>query len=213
MKDLTQTTRGEETRAHILKAALRQASSTGFGALTIGSLATQTGMSKSGLFAHFGSKEELQIATLDESVRRFEETAMIPALAAPRGLKRLTAIFNNWLTWTARNELSTCPLMAASLEFGDRPGAVRDAMLAHTKRMHEGLVKATRMTIDSGEFAPQTDPEQFAFELYCIITGLYRQRHLFPDKILSQRAKKAFERLVASALTPPPAAKKRSSRK
>jgi len=210
MKNLPQLTRGEETRALILKAAMRQASVTGFEALTIGSLAAKTGMSKSGLFAHFGSKEELQIATLDESVRRFEESAMIPALSAPRGLKRLTSIFNNWLTWTARNDLSTCPLMTASMEFDDRPGAVHDAMLIQTRRLHEAMVKAIRMTMETGEFSRDTDPEQFAFELFGIMSGMYRQRHLFPDKVLSQRAKKAFERLVASALATPTAAKSRS---
>ena len=91
-------TKGEETRALILKAALQHASTHGFDALTIGSLAEKTGMSKSGLFAHFGSKEELQIATLDEGVRRFNQVTTLPALAFPRGLKRLMAMCENWVT-------------------------------------------------------------------------------------------------------------------
>ncbi|MBL8510047.1 MAG: TetR/AcrR family transcriptional regulator, partial [Betaproteobacteria bacterium] len=126
---ITKLSKGEETRATILKAALRHASAHGFEALTIGGLAEQTGLSKSGLFAHFGSKEELQIATLDEAVRRFNEAALLPALSAPRGLRRLTAIFNNWLTWDSISDLPGCPLMTAMMEFDDKPGPVRDAVV------------------------------------------------------------------------------------
>ena len=201
MNTAVKLTKGEETRAHILKAALRKASIGGFEALTIGSLAEQTGLSKSGLFAHFGSKEELQIATLDEAVRRFHEAATYPALSAPRGLQRLTALFENWLTWTARSDLTACPLMTASMEYDDKPGPVRDAMLRHSRTLQEGMVTAIRMTIDTGEFSASTDAEQIAFELFGIISGYYRLRNLFPGKNASHHAKQAFNRLVSSALS------------
>ncbi len=191
--------KGEETRAVILKTALRHASMAGYHALTIGVLAKHTGMSKSGLFAHFGSKEELQIATLDEAVRRFNEAAFMPALSAPRGLKRLSALFDNWLAWTARADLSACPMMVASTEFDDREGAMRDAVVEHMQRLHQSLVKSVEMTIQSGEFAADTDSEQFAFEVFGVISSCYRSRSLFRDKDANIRARRAFDRLVADA--------------
>jgi AcrR family transcriptional regulator len=193
-------TKGEETRAAILKAALRHASVAGYDALTIGVLAEQTGMSKSGLFAHFGSKEELQIATLDEAVRRFNESAFMPALSAPRGLKRLIALFDNWLAWTARAELAACPMMVASTEFDDQEGAMRDAVVEHMQRLHQAMVKSVEMAMQTGEFDSDTDAEQFAFELFGIISTCYRSRSLFRDKDANVRAKRAFDRLISSAL-------------
>lgn len=191
-------TKGEETRAVILKAALRHASVAGYDALTIGVLAEQTGMSKSGLFAHFGSKQELQIATLDEAVRRFNEAAFMPALSAPRGLKRLVALFDNWLAWTVRADLVACPMMVASTEFDDQEGAMRDAVVEHMQRLHQAMVKSVEMTIQTNEFAADADAEQFAFELFGIISTCYRSRSLFRDKNANIRAKRAFDRLVSS---------------
>ncbi len=197
--------KGEETRAAILKAALKQASTEGFEGITIGTLAEKTGMSKSGLFAHFGSKEELQIATLDEAIRRFNESSWLRALSAPRGLKRLIAICDNWLVWTTRCDLTGCPMMTAITEFDDKPGAVRDALVAHMENMHVSLIKSIRMTIDTGEFATDTDPEQIAFELFGILASCYRSRNLFHDEQANVRAKKAFDRLFSSAMTIPAA--------
>ena len=193
--------KGEETRSAILKAALKHASTEGFEAITIGSLAEKTGMSKSGLFAHFGSKEELQIATLDEAIRRFNEVTILPALSAPRGLKRLNAMCDNWLMWTTRCDLTGCPMMTAITEFDDRPGAVRDALLKHMQRMQDSLVKSIQMTVDTGEFAADTDPEQLAFEFFGILASCYRSRNLFRSEDANVRARKAFDRLFASALT------------
>jgi AcrR family transcriptional regulator len=193
-------TKGEETRAVILKAALRHASVSGYDALTIGVLAEQTGMSKSGLFAHFGSKEELQIATLDEAVRRFNEAAFMPALSAPRGLKRLIALFDNWLAWTERADLAACPMMVASTEFDDKEGAMRDAVVEHMQRLQQAMVKSVEMAVQTNEFAADTDAEQFAFELFGIISTCYRSRSLFRDKDANIRAKRAFDRLLSSAL-------------
>ena len=192
--------KGEETRAVILKAALQHASVAGFEGLTIGTLAAETGLSKSGLFAHFGSKEELQIATLDEAVRRFNEAALMPALAAPRGLKRLTALTESWLTWTQRCELKGCPMMTAAQEFDDKVGLVRDAVVEHMQRMNDGLVKSIQAAITNGEFAADTDAEQIAFEMFGIISSTYRSRNLFQDKNANMRAKRAFERLMTSCL-------------
>lgn len=196
------TSKGEETRNVILGAALKQVSIEGFEALTIGSLAEKIGMSKSGLFAHFGSKEELQIATLDEAVRRFNVVAMQPALAAPRGLKRLTAMCDNWILWTTRCDLAGCPMLTAITEFDDKPGAVRNALVRHMQLMDHTLVKAILMTIETGEFTADTDAEQMAFELFGILASWYRSRNLFQNTDANVRAKKAFDRLFSSALAP-----------
>ena len=196
----TKLSKGEETRALILEAAVQHAGVNGFDALTIGLLAEQTGLSKSGLFAHFGSKEELQIATLDEAVRRYNEVAFIPALKAPRGLRRLSVVFDNWLQWIERSGLKACPMIAANTEFDDRPGAMRDAVVQHMQRMNHEIMRSVQMAIDTGEFDTDTDPEQFAFELFGIISSCYRSRNLFEDTKANERARKAFDRLTSSSL-------------
>ncbi len=192
-------TKGEITRAIILQAALQQASVSGFESLTIGTLAEQTGLSKSGLFAHFGSKEELQLAALDESVARFNQFAFVPALSAPRGLPRMRALIQNWLNWTAKAELAACPFMAASAEFDRRDGTVRDAVEKHFRRLNIECMKMIDMAKQAGDFAEDTDTEQFAFELFGIVASCNQARNLFRDKLASQRAEIAFERLVVSA--------------
>ena len=192
-------TKGEITRAIILQAALQQASVSGFESLTIGTLAEQTGLSKSGLFAHFGSKEELQLAALDESVARFNQLAFIPALAAPRGLPRMRALFQYWLEWTDAGGLVTCPLMAASAEFDRRDGAVRDAVERHLRRLYIECMKMMDLAVQAGDFAPDTDTAQMAFEFFGIVSSCNRARNLFRDPLADKRASIAFERLVASA--------------
>lgn len=196
-------TKGEETRAAILDAALRHASTHGYEALTIGVLAEKMGMSKSGLFAHFGSKEDLQIATLDEAARRYTAVGFIPALAAPRGLKRVRALFTLWLEWTERSELAACPIMAASAEYSHRPGPMRDAVEEHVRRLHLEIMKAVEMAVATGELAPDTQPDQVAFEAFGIIASCYQARYLFHDPRANARALNAFERLVASHQVPP----------
>jgi AcrR family transcriptional regulator len=204
--------KGEETRALILEAAVQHAGVHGFDALTIGVLADQTGLSKSGLFAHFGSKEELQIATLNEAVRRYNEVAFIPALKAPRGLQRLSLFFDNWLLWIERSGLKACPMIAANTEFDDRPGPMRDAVVKLMQRLNFEIMRGVQMAIDTGEFSPDADPEQFAFELFGIISSCYRSRNLFHDADANLRARKAFDRLTASNLASPAAATRDAAR-
>jgi len=196
----TKHTKGEATRAAILDAAVRLAAVEGFGALTIGALAERAGMSKSGLFAHFGSKDELQVATLDEAVRRYNEVAFLPALKAPRGLRRLRALANNWLQWVEASTLHSCPMVSAMHEFDDRPGVMREAIAEHMLRLNDEIMRGVQMTIESGEFEPDTDCEQFAFELFGIVATSYRSRNLFQDKRALVLADKALDRLINSCL-------------
>ncbi|MBL8519779.1 MAG: TetR/AcrR family transcriptional regulator [Betaproteobacteria bacterium] len=206
------TTKGEQTRALILDHAVRHAAVHGFEALTIGNLAEQAGLSKSGLFAHFGSKEDLQIAALDEAVRRYNEAAFLPALAAPRGLPRLRKLFEHWLEWTERSGLASCPMMTAAAEFDRRDGPMRDAIEAHMRRLHIELVKCADMVKASGEFDASVDTQQFAFELFGIFMAYYRAHNLFRDPHAAPYAHAAFERLVRNAQTPPAPARRAASR-
>jgi len=196
-------TKGEETRAQILDAAVHMASGGGFEALTIGSLAERTGLSKSGLFAHFGSKLELQIAVLDESARRFTEAVFLPALKAPRGLKRLCALFEGWVDWTGRASLpGGCPIDAATQEYDHMPGPMHDAVVERQKILERELGKTVKLAIETGELSPEVEPIQFAFEMLGLILAFYRTKMLYGTEIARKRAMAGFDRLVDSARAP-----------
>lgn len=192
--------KGEKTRAAILEAALEQASHAGFESLTIGSLAERTSMSKSGLFAHFGSREELQVAAVEATAARFTETVFLPALKAPRGLPRLRALFESWLDWTERSGLTGCPMQAAALEYDDRPGEVRDAVLAHYKRLEQELGRAVELAIEQKHLQASLDVEQFVFDMLGVIFAYYHNARLFRREEAKARARKSFERLISAAV-------------
>ncbi len=202
--------KGEETRAQILEAAVQQASEAGFESLTIGTLAQRTGLSKSGLFAHFGSRTDLQVAALDEAARRFTETVFLPALKAPRGLARLRAIFDRFVGWTESAGLKGgCPIQAASAEYDDIPGPMRDAVAERQRTLARELTRAVQMAVETGELGAETDTRQFVFELYGIVLAYYHTGRLVGDDHARARAQAAFERLVASFSPSQPAAARR----
>ncbi len=196
--------KGEATRAQILEAAVEQASRSGFESLTIGDLAERTGLSKSGLFAHFGSKLELQVAVLDEAARRFAEAVFLPALKVPRGVRRLRVLFERWLDWPERARLSgACPIDAACHEYDHRPGPMREAVVERERLLFRELVKAVQLAIDTGEFTPGVDPGQVAFEFVGILLAFHRALLVAGEKDARARAQAAFERLLAQyAATP-----------
>lgn len=192
--------KGEQTRSAILEAALDQASEAGFESLTIGSLAERTGLSKSGLFAHFGSREDLQVAAIERAAQRFAETVFLPALKAPRGLPRVRALFERWLDWTRRTGLSHgCPMQAAAIEFDDRPGPLRDAVASHFERLEHDLARAVRLAIEQGHLRPDLDIEQFVFDMLGVIFAYYHSARLLRHDDAATRARAAFERLVTAA--------------
>lgn len=189
--------KGEQTRQAILDEAFSLASCVGVDGLSIGVLAERTHMSKSGLFAHFGSKEELQLAVLRESQQRFAETVVRPALRMPRGLARLRTMVLNWLDWTnACNLPGGCVINAAAAEFDDRPGPLRDevrnALLALRRTLAETVAKA----VQTGELRADIDIDQFVFELNGIYQVTQQSRRLFNDPDADRRALAAFDRLV-----------------
>ena len=198
--------KGEETRAQILDAAVQQASEAGFESLTIGTLATRTGLSKSGLFAHFGSRTELQVAALDEAARRFTEAVFLPAFQVPRGLRRLRALFENWITWPEHAQLrGGCPIHAASAEYDDQPGPMRDAVVDRQRLVARELAKAVQMAVDSGELRGDTDASQFVFEMFGLILAYYHTQRVLGDSSALARARAGFERLVEAHRASPPA--------
>ncbi|HEX4943606.1 MAG TPA: TetR/AcrR family transcriptional regulator [Usitatibacteraceae bacterium] len=208
--------KGEETRAQILDAAVQQASAAGFESLTIGALAECTGLSKSGLFAHFGSRTDLQIATLDEASRRFTEAVFLPALKVPRGLKRLHALFENWITWPEHAKLrGSCPMQAASAEYDDQPGPMRDAVAERQRHLARELSKAVQMAVDCGDFRADTDAGQFVFEMFGLVLAYYHTQRLLGDAGAAARARAGFGRLVDAhrATVPKPASRPAAARR
>jgi AcrR family transcriptional regulator len=193
--------RGEDTRAAILDAALAQASESGFESLTIGSLAERAGLSKSGLFAHFGSREELQVAAIEAAAARFTQTVFIPALKAPRGLPRLRALFEQWLAWTTHCGLAHgCPMQAAAVEFDDQPGPIRDAVIEHFAGLERSLVRAVELAVGQGHLRSDLDCGQFVFEMMGVILAYYLNARLFEPHRAELRARAAFDRLVSLAV-------------
>jgi AcrR family transcriptional regulator len=191
--------KGDRTRTLILNDALALAGEVGLEGLSIGSLAGRLGLSKSGLFAHFGSKEDLQLATLRHGQERFEHAVFRPALLSPRGLPRLRALFENWLAWIARiDRPGGCVILAASVEYDDRPGEVRDALVAGQRVLRGALAKAVRLAVEEGHLRPETDVWQIAFELMGIVLAVHHDRGLLDDPRAPERARRAFDRLIAA---------------
>ena len=189
--------KGERTRAAILEAGFHIVSKAGLEGLTIGTLAEATGMSKSGLFAQFGSREELLIAVLERGQQEFIEVVVNPALARPRGLPRLKSLFINWLDWTEMANLpGGCPMIGGATEFDDKPGPVRDTLAAGQRAWIDTLTRATRQAIEQGQLARDTDPEQMSFELFGIALVVHHHRRLLGYQKSRKRALDALEALL-----------------
>ena len=189
--------KGERTRAAILEAGFHIVSKAGLEGLTIGTLAEATGMSKSGLFAHFGSREELLIAVLERGQQEFVEVVVNPALARPRGLPRLKSLFINWIDWTEMANLpGGCPMIGGATEFDDKPGPVRDTLASGQRAWIDTLTRATRQAIEQGQLARATDPEQISFELFGIALVVHHHRRLLGYRRARDRALDALEALL-----------------
>ncbi|MFC4783101.1 TetR/AcrR family transcriptional regulator [Nocardioides sp. MAHUQ-72] len=192
-------TKGEETRTAILDEALTLASRVGFTGLTIGQLAEQTDMSKSGLFAHFRSKEQLQLQTLAHARRRFIDTTVRPTLAAPRGERRLRELFDRWLTWESEVLPGGCIFVTGSIEFDDQPGPMRDALVADQRDWQDTIAAVAETAISEGDFRPDVDPRQVAFEIQGLIMGYHHAARLLGDEHALDRARAAFESIIERA--------------
>jgi AcrR family transcriptional regulator len=190
-------TKGELTRAAILDEAFRIVSKAGLEGLTIGSLADAMQMSKSGLFAHFGSREDLLLAVLARGQEGFLKLVINPALAKPRGLPRLRALFSNWIDWTESADLpGGCPMIGGATEFDDKPGPVREALATGQRAWIDVLRRAARQAIDQGQLAAGTDPDQISFELFGIALVVHHHRRLLGYEKARGRAIAALNALL-----------------
>ncbi|MBA3455111.1 MAG: TetR/AcrR family transcriptional regulator [Deltaproteobacteria bacterium] len=197
--------KGEETRQAILAKAFELSNVIGVAGLSIGRLAESTGLSKSGLFAHFGSKEALEVAVVEEASRQFVQDVMVPALRQPRGEPRVRALFERWLAWGQRP--GGCFFVGATAELDDRPGLPRDALVQACKDWIDELTKAARIAISEGHFRKDLQPEQFAFEEYGVMLGAHTFLKFLRDPLSLDRAREAFERLVTTARSHAPRAR------
>jgi AcrR family transcriptional regulator len=195
--------KGRQTRAAILEAALALASEMGLEGLSIGALAAATGMSKSGVFAHFGSREGLQIAVVREYHAKFEEEVFFPALREPRGLPRLRALFERWVRRVSVEIDSGCIYISGAVEFDDRPGPVRDALVAMVRTWQQALERAIHAAMAEGHLRADTDAQQMLFEMHGLILALHHDARFLQTPGAAARARAAFERLVAHFAVPP----------
>ncbi|OLS97482.1 TetR family transcriptional regulator [Pseudonocardia sp. CNS-004] len=189
--------KGQETRVVILDEAGRLARRVGLGGLTIGSLATQTGMSKSGLFAHFGSKESLQLQVLEHSSERFVDDVIRPALKAPRGEPRVRDLFERWIAWDSLE--GGCPLVAASFELDDQPGPVRETLVRVQRDWADTLATVFTSGIGEGHFRPDADPRQFAQDMMGVMLSYHLASRLLADAGAADRARRALDALLTAA--------------
>ncbi len=189
--------KGPDTRRAILDQALRLASTGGLGQLSIGLLAGAAKMSKSGLFAHFRSKEQLQLEVLRPASDRFVAKVLAPALRAPRGEPRLRALFENWLVWDKDEFPGGCVFQAAAAELDDQAGPVRDYLVETQRDLQDSIAQIARAGIESRKFASEVEPDQLAFEFVGILLAFHRMSRLLRDESAERRARRAFEDLLA----------------
>ena len=198
--------KGQQTRAAILEAALSQASHMGLEGLSIGALAEVTQMSKSGVFAHFGSREELQIAVIREYHTRFEDEVFFPAVREQRGLPRLRALFDRWVMRVSVELDSGCIYISGAVEFDDRPGPVRDALASMVRDWQSALERAIRLSIEAGHLRADTDTLQMLFEVHGLILALHHDARFLRLPGAVDRARKGFDRIVQFYLQAEPVA-------
>ncbi len=196
MNALTATPKGAATRETILDRAYEIARFAGIEGLSLGPLAQAVGMSKSGVFAHFGSREELQLAVLQCAAKRFGEYVLIAALSQPRGLPRLRAIMRNWFEW-GRLEAGGCVLVGSVSEYDDRPGPLRDQVLHNEQRWRTELQRAAQLAIDCGHLR-DGDTDQYAFELYAMPLAMLHEAGLFGYERARRHGDAALERWIAA---------------
>ena len=190
------------TRQAVLDEATRIASRVGLDGLTIGSLARQTQLSKSGLFAHFRSKESLQLQVLEHAAAHFLDVVVRPALEAPRGEPRLRELFERWLAWAANALPGGCLFVAAGTEFDDQPGPVRDCLVRGQRDWMETISHVFRTGVAEGHFRPDADPDQFAQDVHGVLLAYHHASRLLGDPNAQMRARRAFDTLLAAVRRP-----------
>jgi len=190
--------KGEQTRAAILDAAMHLASREGLEGLTIGVLAERMGMSKSGVFAHFGSREDLQIEVLRLYHHQFEQEVFMPSLSAPRGLPRLESLFARWIVRVSKEIDSGCIYISGAVEYDDRPGVIREHLIEMVCTWQLALQRAASQAIEAGHLRAESDPQQLVFEMYGLVLALHHDARFIKRPGSVARAEVGFSRLIAS---------------
>ena len=194
--------KSERTKARVLREALALAGSVGFSGLTFGTLAEQAGISKSGLFAHFESKEDLQIQTLHLAEDMFVDRVLRPAVQEERGAPRIRRLFDGWMDWIQSGaEPRGDILTSAAFEFDDAPdGPMRAAVVTGHGKMQGTIERLARQAVEAGQFNRKLDPAQFAFEFLGVVHAHHHARRLLRTDQHARRARAAFERLLATCM-------------
>ena len=194
--------KGQQTKAAIVDAALGLAAQIGLEGLSIGAVAELTQMSKSGVFAHFGSREELQISVVREYHARFEQEVFYPALKSPRGLPRLTAMFANWMKRTSTEIDSGCIYISGASEFDDRPGPVRDALVESVSIWQAAVLRAIEQAKEEGHLRADADARQVGFEIHGLILALHYEARFLRVPGSIDRAHLGFDNILARVAAP-----------
>ena len=208
--------KGQQTKSAIVNAALGLATQIGLEGLSIGALAEVTGMSKSGVFAHFGSREELQISVIREYHVRFEDEVFYPALREPRGLPRLRAMFDNWMKRSSAEIDSGCLYISGAVEFDDRPGPVRDALAGSVNAWLAAMYRAVVQARDEGHLRSDADAQQMAFEIHGLILALHYEARFLKNAGSIGRATTGFNNILdryGNPATPPSGARASAPRR
>ncbi len=191
-------TKGEQTRREIVDRALVMAGEVGLERLSLGNLAADVQLSKSGLFAHFKSKEALQLAVLQQAIDSFVREVVQPALGLPRGEPRVLMLFDRFLTWIiGGGRRGSCIFMALNHEYDDRPGAVRDLLVESQREWQRTLARAAQIAVEEGHFRAGLDAEQFAYEVEGIGMAYQQAHKLLADPKAETKAHAAFAALLA----------------
>jgi AcrR family transcriptional regulator len=190
--------KGELTRAAILDVALDLASRDGLEGLTIGLLADKMNMSKSGVFAHFGSREDLQIEVLKLYHHQFEQEVFYPSMKEPRGLLRLRSMFARWIKRVSIEIASGCIYISGAVEYDDRPGAIREELVGMVRAWQDALHRCVQQAIEMGHLRADTDPQQLVYEMYGLILALHHDARFIKRPGSVDRAQLGFERLLQS---------------
>ncbi|NRR31918.1 TetR/AcrR family transcriptional regulator [Oxalobacteraceae bacterium] len=199
--------KGELTRAAILDVALDLSSRDGLEGLTIGLLADRMNMSKSGVFAHFGSREDLQMEVLKLYHHRFEQEVFFPSVKEPRGIERLKSMFARWVKRVSVEIASGCIYISGAVEYDDRPGPIRESLVAMVQAWQGALLRCVQQAIESGDLKADTDAQQMVYEMYGLILALHHDARFLRMPGSVDRASIGFNRLIMNYQNPQPRSK------
>ncbi|MGF6272332.1 AcrR family transcriptional regulator [Massilia sp. UYP11] len=194
--------KGEQTRAAILDVALDLASRNGLEGLTIGLLADRMSMSKSGVFAHFGSREDLQLEVVKLYHHRFEQEVFYPSIKEARGLPRLVAMYTRWVKRVSVEIASGCIYISGAVEYDDREGPIREELVSMVRAWQGALLRSVQQAVEARHLRADLDPEQLVFEMHGLILALHHDARFLRNPGAVERARAAFERLVENYRSP-----------